>query len=130
MKNQFLIMCCSLRAVSYTHLVKVLKIFARSSAVIDYQPFAVEAARRGKTIEAVSYTHLQRIAAEVALEQAKMQSVMAEANARVALEKALQKEKMASDQVAYAEQKAADAKKIVDAQSTAKACLLYTSRCV
>ena len=31
--------------------VKVLKIFARSSAVIDYQPFAVEAARRGKTIE-------------------------------------------------------------------------------
>ena len=50
-------------SVSYTHLfnwgndgwvsdgdgVKVLKIFARSSAVIDYQPFAVEAARRGKT---------------------------------------------------------------------------------
>ena len=31
--------------------VKVLKIFARSQAVIDYQPFAVEAARRGKTIE-------------------------------------------------------------------------------
>lgn len=31
--------------------VKALKIFARSSAVIDYQPFAVEAARRGKTIE-------------------------------------------------------------------------------
>lgn len=30
---------------------KALKIFARSSAVIDYQPFAVEAARRGKTIE-------------------------------------------------------------------------------
>lgn len=51
---------------------------------------------------------------------------MAEANARVALEKALQKEKMASDQVAYAEQKAADAKKIVDAQSTAKAMLKAT----
>ena len=68
----------------------------------------------------------QRIAAEVALEQAKTQSVMAEANARVALEKALQKEKMASDQVAYAEQKAADAKKIVDAQSTAKAMLKAT----
>ena len=50
----------------------------------------------------------QRIAAEVALERAKTQSVMAEANARVALDKALQKEKMASDQVAYA-------------------CLLYTS---
>lgn len=31
--------------------VKALKIFARSSAVIDYQPFVVEAARRGKTIE-------------------------------------------------------------------------------
>ncbi|WP_288241725.1 leucine-rich repeat protein [uncultured Bacteroides sp.] len=31
--------------------VKALKIFARSSVVIDYQPFAVEAARRGKTIE-------------------------------------------------------------------------------
>lgn len=30
---------------------KALKIFARSSAVIDYQPFAVEAARKGKTIE-------------------------------------------------------------------------------
>lgn len=68
----------------------------------------------------------QRIAAEVALEQAKTQSVMAEANARVALEKALQKEKMAADQVAYAEQKAADAKKIVDAQSTAKALLKAT----
>lgn len=68
----------------------------------------------------------QRIAAEVALEQAKTQSVMAEANARVALEKALQKEKMASDQVAYVEQKAADAKKIVDAQSTAKAMLKAT----
>lgn len=68
----------------------------------------------------------QRIAAEVALEQAKTQSVMAEANARVALEKALQKEKMAADQVAYAEQKAADAKKIVDAQSTAKAMLKAT----
>lgn len=68
----------------------------------------------------------QRIAAEVALEQAKTQSVMAEANARVALEKALQKEKMASDQVAYAEQKAADVKKIVDAQSTAKAMLKAT----
>ncbi|MEY8720660.1 tape measure protein [Bacteroides stercorirosoris] len=68
----------------------------------------------------------QRIAAEVALEQAKTQSVVAEANARVALEKALQKEKMASDQVAYAEQKAADAKKIVDAQSTAKAMLKAT----
>lgn len=68
----------------------------------------------------------QRIAAEVALEQAKTQSVMAEANARVALEKALQKEKIASDQVAYAEQKAADAKKIVDARSTAKAMLKAT----
>ena len=31
--------------------VKALKIFARSSAVIDYRPFAVEAARKGKTIE-------------------------------------------------------------------------------
>lgn len=31
--------------------VKALKIFARSSAVIDYQPFATEPARRGKTIE-------------------------------------------------------------------------------
>lgn len=31
--------------------VKALKIFARSSAVIDYQPFTIEAARRGKTIE-------------------------------------------------------------------------------
>lgn len=31
--------------------VKALKIFARSSVVIDYHPFAVEAARRGKTIE-------------------------------------------------------------------------------
>lgn len=68
----------------------------------------------------------QRIAAEVALEQAKTQSVMAEANARVALDKALQKEKMASDQVAYAEQKAADAKKIVDAQTTARAMLKAT----
>lgn len=68
----------------------------------------------------------QRIAAEVALEQVKTQSVMAEANARVALEKALQKEKIAADQVAYAEQKAADAKKIVDAQSTAKAMLKAT----
>lgn len=68
----------------------------------------------------------QRIAAEVALEKAKTQSVMAEANARVALEKALQKEKIASDQVAYAEQKAADAKKIVDARSTAKAMLKAT----
>lgn len=68
----------------------------------------------------------QRIATEIALEKAKTQSVMAEANARVALEKALQKEKMASDQVAYAEQKAADAKKIVDAQSTAKAMLKAT----
>lgn len=65
----------------------------------------------------------QRIAAEVALERAKTQSVMAEANARVALDKALQKEKMASDQVAYAEQKAADAKKIVEAQTTARAML-------
>lgn len=68
----------------------------------------------------------QRIAAEVALEKAKTQSVMAEANARVALEKALQEEKIASDQVAYAEQKAADAKKIVDARSTAKAMLKAT----
>ena len=68
----------------------------------------------------------QRIAAEVALEQAKTQSVMAEANARVALDKALQKEKMASDQVAYAEQKAADAKKIVEAQTTARAMLKVT----
>lgn len=68
----------------------------------------------------------QRIAAEVALEQAKTQSVMAEANARVALDKALQKEKKASDQVAYAEQKAADAKKIVDAQTTARAMLKAT----
>ena len=68
----------------------------------------------------------QRIAAEVALEQAKTQSVMAEANARVALEKALQKEKIASDQVAYAEQKAADAKKIVEAQTTARAMLKAT----
>lgn len=68
----------------------------------------------------------QRIAAEVALEQAKTQSVMAEANARVALDKALQKEKMASDQVAYAEQKAADAKKIVEAQTTARAMLKAT----
>lgn len=31
--------------------VKALKIFARSSTVIDYQPFATEPARRGKTIE-------------------------------------------------------------------------------
>ncbi|WP_294599893.1 leucine-rich repeat domain-containing protein, partial [uncultured Bacteroides sp.] len=31
--------------------VKILKIFARSKAIIDYQPFATEAARRGKTIE-------------------------------------------------------------------------------
>jgi len=31
--------------------VKVLKIFARSKAVINYQPFAAEAARKGKTIE-------------------------------------------------------------------------------
>ena len=31
--------------------VKALKIFARSRAVIDYRPFAVEAARKGKTIE-------------------------------------------------------------------------------
>ncbi len=31
--------------------VKALKIFARSSVVIDYRPFATEAARRGKTIE-------------------------------------------------------------------------------
>ncbi|RGN37476.1 leucine-rich repeat domain-containing protein [Bacteroides oleiciplenus] len=31
--------------------VKALKIFARSSAVVDYQPFATEPARRGKTIE-------------------------------------------------------------------------------
>lgn len=31
--------------------VKALKIFARSRAVIDYRPFATEAARRGKTIE-------------------------------------------------------------------------------
>lgn len=68
----------------------------------------------------------QRIAAEVALEQAKTQSVMAEANARVALDKALQKEKMASDQVAYAEQKAADAKKIVETQTTARAMLKAT----
>lgn len=68
----------------------------------------------------------QRIAAEVALERAKTQSVMAEANARVALDKALQKEKMASDQVAYAEQKAADAKKIVEAQTTARAMLKAT----
>lgn len=68
----------------------------------------------------------QRIAAEVALEQAKTQSVMAEANARVALDKALQKEKMASDQVSYAEQKAADAKKIVEAQTTARAMLKAT----
>lgn len=68
----------------------------------------------------------QRIAAEVALERAKTQSVMAEANARVALDKALQKEKMASDQVAYAEQKAADAKKIVETQTTARAMLKAT----
>lgn len=68
----------------------------------------------------------QRIAAEVALERAKTQSVMAEANARVALDKALQKEKMASDQVDYAEQKAADAKKIVEAQTTARAMLKAT----
>ena len=31
--------------------VKALKIFARSRAVIDYRPFATEAARKGKTIE-------------------------------------------------------------------------------
>lgn len=31
--------------------VRVLKIFARSKAVIDYQPFITEAARKGKTIE-------------------------------------------------------------------------------
>lgn len=31
--------------------VKTLKIFARSKAVIDYQPFITEAARKGKTIE-------------------------------------------------------------------------------
>lgn len=31
--------------------VKALKIFARSKAVIDYQPFITEAARKGKTIE-------------------------------------------------------------------------------
>lgn len=31
--------------------VKILKIFARSSAVIDYRPFETEAARKGKTIE-------------------------------------------------------------------------------
>lgn len=31
--------------------VKALKIFARSKAVIDYMPFAVEAARKGKTVE-------------------------------------------------------------------------------
>lgn len=30
---------------------KALKIFARSRAVIDYRPFAAEAARRGKTVE-------------------------------------------------------------------------------
>ena len=37
--------------VSDDNGVKALKIFARSRAIIDYQPFAVEAARRGKTIE-------------------------------------------------------------------------------
>lgn len=31
--------------------VKALKIFARSKAVIDYRPFATEAARKGKTVE-------------------------------------------------------------------------------
>lgn len=31
--------------------VRALKIFARSKAVIDYQPFITEAARKGKTIE-------------------------------------------------------------------------------
>ena len=31
--------------------VRALKVFARSSAVVDYQPFATEPARRGKTIE-------------------------------------------------------------------------------
>ncbi len=31
--------------------IKILKIFARSKAIIDYQPFATEAARKGKTIE-------------------------------------------------------------------------------
>lgn len=31
--------------------MKALKIFARSRAVIDYRPFATEAARRGKTVE-------------------------------------------------------------------------------
>ena len=31
--------------------VKALKIFARSRAIIDYRPFAIEAARKGKTIE-------------------------------------------------------------------------------
>jgi len=34
--------------------VKALKIFARSSVVIDYQPFAVEAARRGKLLNLIS----------------------------------------------------------------------------
>ena len=68
----------------------------------------------------------QRIAAEVALEQAKTQSVMAEANARVALEKALQKRRWHRIKLPMQSKKAADAKKIVDAQSTAKAMLKAT----
>lgn len=62
----------------------------------------------------------QRIAAEIALEKAKTQSVAAEKTARIALDRALQKEQLALTQVASAEQKAADMKKVVDAQTTAK----------
>lgn len=62
----------------------------------------------------------QRIAAEIALEKAKTQSVAAEKAARIALDRALQKEQLALAQVASAEQKVADMKKVVDAQTTAK----------
>lgn len=68
----------------------------------------------------------QRIAAEIALEAAKTQSIAAEAEARIALDRAVKKEQSAQAQVANAEQKAADAKKIVDAQTTAKAMLKAT----
>ena len=68
----------------------------------------------------------QRIAAEIALEAAKTQSIAAEAEARIALDRAVKKEQSAQVQVANAEQKAADAKKIVDAQTTAKAMLKAT----
>lgn len=62
----------------------------------------------------------QRIAAEIALEKAKTQSVAAESRARMALDRALQKEQLALTQVADAEQKAADVKKVASAQTTAK----------